>query len=335
MRNAGCSETMDSNVKDVLESGDSERRATRMTSSKIGTWTGRIVALLAAVIIPACGSSGSPGGSNPNGILWNSQGVAGGGGTPGPATLFYIPASDNTGLGAATIGISNIIVSTDDATYDAYYPNGGNGLSATKITYQFGNLHPLSTDTGSIPVTSRENTLSGLINGYRQQQLGNVGAGGGGGVGGGVAVGNTTGIILAGHFKGTKSARAHCKYYALGYDAAANFGIGPNAEGDSMQVSANPFSPFGTPAPGNPDGDQGRLGKIGVVAYVPTFARADFCVSGTQYSEADAVMSYLLRTAPGALAATGPTNMAVGHWRGGTQAFWWDVIYLLNPTPAN
>jgi len=304
-----------------------------MATNRVLTWTGRLAALLAAVIIPACGSTGGIPGANPNGILWNSQvtGTPSGGTVGGGGGLWVDP---NSGLGASTIGISNIIVSTDDATYDAYYPGGGGGLSANKIQYIFGNLHPLSTDTGSTSITSRENTLSGLINGYRQQQLGNVGAGGGG-VGGGVAVGNTTGIILAGHFKGTKSARAHCKYYALAFDAAGNFGIGPNKEGDAMQTTTGQANPFGTPAPGNPDGDQGRLGKIGVVAFVPTFAKADFCVSGAQYGEADAVMSYLLRTSPGALAAMGPTNMAIGHWRGGTAAYWWDVIYLKNPTPAN
>ena len=183
-------------------------------------------------------------------------------------------------------------------------------------------------------ITSRENTLSGLINGYRQQQLGNVGAGGGG-VGGGVAVGNTTGIILAGHFKGTKSARAHCKYFALAYMGNANFAPGPNAEGDDMQTTTGQANPFGTPAPGNPDGDKGRLGKIGVKAYVPSFAVANICIAGAQYGEANAVFSQLLIQYPGAIAATGPTNFAVGHWRGGRQAYYWDIIFLLNPQPAN
>src|SRR4029079_16719759 len=131
----------------------------------------------------------------------------------------------------------NIVVSPDAATYDSYYPGGGGGLNSGKITYIFGLLKPLSTDTGSTSITRLENTLSGLINGYRQQQLGNVGAGGGGGVGGGVAVGNTTGIILAGHFKATKSARAHCKYYALAMGGATAFDITPNAEGDAMQTT--------------------------------------------------------------------------------------------------
>jgi hypothetical protein len=85
----------------------------------------------------------------------------------------------------------------------------------------------------------------------------------------------------------------------------------------------------------NPDGDKGRLGKIGVVAYVPTFATADICISGPQYGEANAVFSQLLIQYPAAITAMGPTNFAVGHWRGGTQAYYWDIIFLLNPQPAN
>ncbi len=324
-------ENLVTSVRNILVLKSSEGRMTSMATKRVWAWTGRLAALLAAVIIPACGSTGSAGGANPNGILWNSMATAGGGGTAGPSTGLWV--DPNSGLGASTIGISNIITSADDATYDAYYPSGGSGLTSTKITYQFGNLHPLSTDTGSTAITSRENTLQGQINGYRQQTLGNVGAGGGGGLGGGVAVGNTTGIILGGHFKGTKSARAHCKYYALGF--GATFGVGPNTEGDDMQTSANPFSPFGTPAPGNPDGDQGRLGKIGVVAFIPTFATPNICIAGAAYGEAQAVFSRLLTTYPGAISAMGPTNFAVGHWRGGPEAYYWDIIFLLNPQPAN
>jgi len=328
-------EKLVTNVPVILESKVSKGRVNPMSTKRIWAWTGRLLALLAAVIIPACGNTGSPGGANPNGILWNSQGTgAPTGGAPGGTSLWVDP---NSGLGASTIGISNIITSADDATYDAYYASGGTGLNGSKITYIFGNLHPLSTDTGSNAITSRENTLQGQINGYRQQQLGNVGAGGGGGgLGGGVAVGNTVGIILAGHFKGTKSARAHCKYWALGFGTGP-FAPGPNTEGDNMQTTlvGSAADTFGTPAPGNPDGKMGRLGKIGVVAYVPSFAVADMCLSGAQYGEANAVFSQLLITYPGALAAMGPTNFAVGHWRGGTAAYYWDILFLLNPVPAN
>jgi hypothetical protein len=328
-----------------------------MSSKRAWVWTGRLAALVAAVVIPACGSTGTSGLNNANGIFWNSPGTGTPmGGTPGGGTGLWV--DPNTGLGASQIGISNIVVSTDDATYDSFSPTGTVGVGSIHTTVQYvrGNLHPLSTDTGSTSITSRESTLEGLINGYRQQQLGNVG---GGGINGGIAVGNVTGIILAGHFEATKSARAHCKYFALGYGGNLAFAPGPNTEGDDMQTTnlnsdyqngfMNPVPPtsignaYGSGSTitdpfnyKNPNGDQGRLGKIDVIAYLPTFAMADFCVSGQQYGEADAVMSYLLRNFPADIAVTGPTNLAVGHWRGGSQqAYWWDIILLLNPTPAN
>ena len=72
---------------------------------------------------------------NPNGILWNSE-------SPPPAAAAHRAAAaslwvdPNSGLGATTIGISNIIVSTDDATYDAYFvPNTTGGLASNKVTY--------------------------------------------------------------------------------------------------------------------------------------------------------------------------------------------------------
>ncbi len=288
--------------------------------------------LISALLIPACNNSGSSsGGGGPTGILWNSQatGPASGGSGSAGDSLWVDP---NSGLGASAIGISNIITSADDATYDGYYSAGSTGLNSTKITYMFGNLHPLSTDTGSQAITTRENQLQGMINGYRQQQLGNVG-GGGDPFGGGIGVGNVTGVILAGHFKGTKSARAHCKHYALYH--GGTMPAGANAEGDALQTTTGQANPFGTPAPGNPDGDQGRLGKIEVVAFNPAVAQNDLVVQGAPYGEADAVFSQLLISSPATLGAMGWTNFAVGHWRGGVNAFYWNIIFLVNPVPAN
>jgi len=298
-----------------------------MSSNRVWVWSGRLAALVAAVVIPACGSTGSPGGSNPNGILWNSQGNTNAA-TGQPVQYWYDP---NTGV-VSPIGIQNIVTSVDDATYDSFTLNSVAGqLSGGRVTYIAGLFAPLSTDTGSVSITNRENALQGDINGYRQSQLGNVG---GGGINGGVAVGNVTGIILSGHFKATKSARGHCKYYGLNY-GAGNFAAVANQQGDDMQTTTGQTNPFGTPAPGNPDGDQGRLGKIGVIAFVPSFAQADFCFAGPQYGEHDLAFQHLLRTSPGAIAATGPTNFAVGHWRQGPETYYWDIIYLLNPTPPN
>src|SRR5579859_4121600 len=120
----GCMEKIGCNVRNVLESLNSKRGARPMSSRRTWVWTGRVAALVAAVVIPACGNTGSPGGANPNGILWNSQATPGGG-APGAATPGWI--DPNLGV-VGPIGIQNIIVSTDDATYDGFFPNG-QGLS--------------------------------------------------------------------------------------------------------------------------------------------------------------------------------------------------------------
>jgi len=294
--------------------------------SSYRVWAGRLAALVAAVIIPACGSTGSPGGTNPGGILWVTQGN-----TNAPqgnlATTYW--NNPNSGV-VGPIGIQNIITSADDATYDQYAPSGAGGISTTGVRYILGNLHPLSTDTGSIAITSRESSLQGSIQGYRQTQLGNVG---GGGVNGGIAVGNVQGIILSGHFKGTKSARSHCKHYALFH---GGFPAQQNQEGDLLQTSTGAANTDGVP-PLQPVGTArlGRLGKIEVVAYNPLAFPSSLAISGAQFADPGAAFSNLLINYPGTISAIGWTNFAIGHWRGGPNFFYWNVIFLVNPTPAN
>jgi len=308
-----------------------------MSIHRSWAWTGRLVALVAAVVIPACGGTGSPGGANPNGILWNSQGSTNN--ATGTATQYWI----NPNLGVVgPIGISNIIVSTDDATYGGFFPHG-TGLSGIgsvptqKIVYIAtgpSSGHPMSTDTGSTAITSRENQLEGDINTYRQRQLGNVG---GGGLGGGVVVANNAGIILAGHFTAQKSARAHCKHYAK---FEGGFPPGQNAEGDSLLTTGPAPLPAFTPGTPQlepditpPVAERGRLGKVDVIAN----AGASVVLSdlqGTSFPEPDNAIRYLIQN-------NGPTllgawdSFAVGHWRGGPLTFYWNIIFLAQPQPAN
>lgn len=334
-----------------------------MSSKRAWVWTGRLAALVAAVVVPACGGSNGTGGqASANGILWNSPGT----GTPvqpGNGNGGGLWVDPNSGLGASQIGIQNIVTSTDDATYQTWTPTGVTGIINTGqvhyiIASQGPAQHPLSTDTGSFSITSRESQLEGSINGYRQQQLGNVG---GGGINGGIAVGNVSGIILAGHFIGTKMARAHCKHYALNhgnpFPAQANF------EGDLMlstNVPGNIYQDFQAvnsvgdcfglgsnhtavpPDLKNPDGNLGRLGKLGVIAYDPNSKFTGNVVTddsivytGPTYGEPGAVFARLLVDFPFEIGALGWTNMAVGHWRGGLNGYYWNIIFLLNPTPAN
>lgn len=333
----GCMEKIGRNVRNILESLTSKRGARLMSSNRALVWTGRLAALVAAVVIPACGNSGSPG--NPiGGIFWVTQGNTNAA-TGTQAGDFWNDPNDGQ---VGPIGISNIITSADDATYDGYYPSSTTGIGGSKITYILSNLHPLSTDTGSITITSKESQLQGQINAYRQTQLGNVG---GGGVNGGVAVGNVTGIILAGHFRATKSARAHCKHYAL---FEAGFPPGQNQEGDLMQSTAagTPAYTPGTPPFPTPIGFvgtnpalEGRLGKIGVVALDPVlFANnpavidgGSIVYSGGQYGEFGAVFQRLVIDVPNVIGALGWTHFAVGHWRGGPRFYYWNIIFLYNP----
>jgi len=288
-----------------------------------------LAALVAAVVIPACGTTGSPGGANPNGILWNSQGSSNN--STGAATPGWI--DPNQGV-VGPIGITNIIVSTDDATYDGYFPNGSGlsgigSVSASKITYIANNFHMLSTDTGSVAITSRESQLEGDINAYRQKKLGNIG---GGGLGGGIVVGTTSGIILAGHFKATKSARAHCKHYAKYH---GGFPAGLNFEGDDLGITPpgsaafTPGTPQLEPLISPPVAEMGRLGKLDVLA--------NFW-EGIPYhggdGEEDSAINYLiLNFAPDMINTW--TNLAVGHWRGGPFIYYWYIVFLSDPNPAN
>jgi hypothetical protein len=291
-----------------------------------------LAALVAAIVIPACGSTGSPGGANPYGILWNSQGSTN---SPTGTTATAGWVDPNLGV-VGPIGISNIIVSTDDATYDGFFPSGAglsglSPISAQKIQYIAGNFHPLSTDTGSVAITGREDVLQSDINAYRQTKLGNIG---GGGLGGGIVVGNTTGILLAGHFACTKMARAHCKHYAKFH---GGFPPGQNVEGDDVLQTA-----MGTPAytPGVPQlepgigppfvAELGRLGKLDVVAN----GSASIVVSGGGYGEPDPVETFLVTNVAPTLLMTW-TNLSVGHWRGGPNLYYWNIVFLSDPTPAN
>jgi hypothetical protein len=245
----------------------------------------------------------------------------------------------NSGLGGGQIGITAIIQSTDEVTYAKYNISSQPPPFNQFISYIFALEHPLSTDTSSSALTQRESELQGLINGYRQTNLG----GGLGFLNGGIVPpgGGVTNSILPGHFTATKCCRAHCKHYAY-FHAGPLPGETPgsaptpaaNAEGDLLLMT-NPGTPadtFGLPPPGNPNGKMGRLGKIGVTA---GGTWAEYSYSGVQWSEAIDVFNQMLRDDSATLLGTNWTHFAVGHWRGGTRAFYWNIVFLMNPTPAN
>jgi hypothetical protein len=336
-------------------------------------WFGRLAALTVAIVVPACNNSNPNNGTgSPQGILWLSS-TGSGGNTGGPApTGTALWVDPNSGLGGGQIGIQQIIQSTDDVTYNRYNASTKPPPYTQYITYILGNEHPLSTDTSSTAITQRESELQGSLNGARSTTLiicGHLpnatgGGGGGGGLGGIGGVGLTQGSI-PGHARGTKSARAHCKHYAyfhtgklpggqnpglpggadLSGDVAPFHFIGAmrNFEGDKLLRTDPPASTYpaymdSTTILGNAAlmanqyANRGRLGKIGVTAAQNGYC--EFSYSGFQYPEADDVFQAMLQDAPDVLIFTNWTNFAVGHWRGGTEAYYWSTMYIIFPNPA-
>jgi hypothetical protein len=339
-------------------------------SGRAWIWAGRLAALLVAVIIPACSSGGSAGTGNTNGILWLSPTTTGSGGstTPTGGALWVDP---NSGLGGGQIGITQIIQSTDDVTYNMYNASTKPPPFNTFISYILGLEHPLSTDTSSTAITQRESELQGMLNGFRSTGLiicvhlpnsSGGGGGGGGGIGGIGGIGGGGGVgsqgSIPGHARGTKSARAHCKHYAYfhtgplpggnlnGWDlsgptAPVHFGPATaNFEGDMLLYSVPATPAFMNAATilgnnaltNNPNSNLGRMGKIGVSATVNGWC--EFNYSGVRWKEAVDVYAQMVQDASNVLVFTNWTNLATGHWRGGTQAFYWSTMYIIFPNPA-
>jgi hypothetical protein len=334
-------------------------------SGRWQSWTGRFAALLVAIVIPACNNSGANGSGNSGGILWlsnTSSGTSTGGPLPTGSALWVDP---NSGLGGGQIGITQIIQSTDDVTYNKYNASTRPPPFTQFISYILGHEHPLSTDTQSTAITQRESELSGMLNGARSGTLiicvhlpnATGGGGGGGGAGGIGGIGLTQGSI-PGHARGTKSARAHCKHYAFfhtgtlpggrpgGWSLAGRSGAPhftpaeANFEGDLLLFTDPGVPAYMDPATlqgnaaiqANPHSNKGRMGKIGVTAVQNGYC--EFAYSGVAYKEATDVYTAMLQDAPDVLRFTNWTNLAVGHWRGGTQAFYWSTMYIIFPNPA-
>src|SRR5438477_3820878 len=142
-----------------------------MRASGRWMWAGRLAALLVASVVPACHSGGGGGVVNSGGILWQSQASSGtnlGGPQYSGTSLWVDP---NSGLGGGQIGITQIITSTDDVTYNKFNASTRPPPFNTYISYILGLEHPLSTDTSSTAITQRESELQGMLNGFRSGTL--------------------------------------------------------------------------------------------------------------------------------------------------------------------
>ncbi len=296
-----------------------------------------LAALAVAFAIPACsdedntGSPSSPGAGANTPLVWNSSSNTGGTGdtsstsASGDTPLIWSDAT-YADPNYVPIGIGGAVRFTDIRTYSK--PTNYSGLDSG-----FAN-HPLRTTTASSSIYIPENYLASLINGHRQTLFGAAGAGGGGAGGGGIPIGNTAGIQLPMHTAGQEVCRAHCHHYA-GYLPGVTLPV-MNEEGDMLGNTPTPVLLFPMGVPNMATAARGRLGKNGININVNGYA--DINISGPQWSTPEIVFDEflnnpILRQQMSAVPGTW-SHMAIGHWIGGSQAYYWEVAFLLNPNPA-
>jgi hypothetical protein len=241
-------------------------------------------------------------------------------------SLIFLPACGNNGGGATTPGLvwnptsstgtggtagAGTLLWNDPETggsggFTPFIPSSDNVTYSTPVVYIADNIHPLSTATSAPQIVQAEGGFAGAINGYRSRQLnGNGGNFGGGGLGGGGFTQPPPNAFLQGHGGLTMNARANCKHWAL-------------------------YHP-GPPAATNPEGDNlaGRLTKTGITAP----GAVEIIVSGAAYPDFTAAANYVTGNYGNIVTDLNWTHFGTGYWTGGSQTYYWSVIFARNPTP--
>jgi hypothetical protein len=338
----------------------------------MGMWIGRLAALLVAIMVPACNNSGVGGPGNQDGILWSSQSSSGasvGGPQPTGSALWVDP---NSGLGGGQVGIADPIVSVDVASYTRYNVANRPPPFNQFVQYILGLEHPLATDTTSTSITVRESQLLGLINSLRGggnpiNPINPVVIGGGGST---VLSSFQKATLCARahckhyayHHPGPMPGEAYNTHPPL---PANNFvpgdpwifsGLVPatqpapiytlpptNFEGDHViwtakgspadmsNVPGMITSPTAGVNPLNRWANHGRLGKIGVRADPVV---GEFSYSGVEFESPESVFNQMVIDDARLIKLPIWTHIAVGHWRGGTRSFYWNILFLRNPVAA-
>jgi hypothetical protein len=310
-------------------------RVTHMDSKK--SWNrvpGVLAALALALAVQSCGkdddnsgSPSSPGAGVNTPLLWTSTAVGGTGANTtqdpnGDTPLLWV--DPNTYPNYIPTGIGGIIRYSDVRTY------GGPNMYAD-LTSPY-NVHPLRTTTTSNTIVVPEDTLAGRINAYRQTTLGNINVGGGGGFGGGGVIGGNSGILLPMHSTAREASRAHCHHYANLIPFVPLPAL--NEEGDLYGNITNVYPANNPGTPAMATYDRGRLGKNGIrIGQASPFNWTDTVFSGSQWNSSDAVYSEMIANYYIYVIDVW-TAIAVGHWIGGTEAYYWEVNFLFNPDPA-
>jgi hypothetical protein len=229
----------------------------------------------------------------------------GGATTPG---LIWTPTS-STGMGGTAGPAQTLWVDPNSGSatgFTPFIPSSDNITYSTPTVYIADNIHPISTATSASIIIQAEGGLAGAINGYRSRQLnGNGGNFGGGNLGGGGFTQPPPNAFLQGHGGLTMVARANCKHWAL-------------------------YHP-GPMAATNPEGDNvaGRLTKAGVTAP----GAVEILVDGTAYPDFTAAANYINANFGNIVTDLNWTHFGTGYWTGGSQTYYWSVIFARNPTP--
>jgi hypothetical protein len=253
-----------------------------------------ILAAVGLLVLPACGTNGGGTGGAP-GLIWNPTSSSGAGGSTQPrAVLWNDPNTGQTG------GFTPFIPSSDVITY------------SQPTVYIADNIHPLSTQTSAPAITQAEGGLAATLNAYRSRQLGgNIGGGGGLGGGGGFTQPPPNQFLQA-HGALTMNARANCKHWAL-------YHAGPMAAGN----------PEGDNLAGGGVAPAGRLAKTGITAP----GAVEIVVSGTGYPDYTTVGNYITANFGNVVTDLQFTHFGTGYWTGGSQLYYWSVIFARNPGP--
>jgi hypothetical protein len=233
-------------------------------------------------------------------------GTAVGGSSPG---IIWNPTS--TAGGGGTPGPAGVLWidpnSGSSTGFTPFIPSSDNITYSSPTVYIADNIHPLSTATSAPIIVQAESGFAGAINGYRSQQLG--GGFGGGGFGGGLGGGGFTqpppNAFLQGHGPLSMNARANCKHWAL-------YHPGPMAET-------------------NPEGDNlaGRLTKTGITAP----GAVEIVISGPGYPDFTSAANYVNTNFGNVVTDLQWTHFGTGYWTGGSEIYYWSVIFARNPGP--
>jgi hypothetical protein len=343
------------------------------TSKRRWTWAARLAALVVAVVIPACGTGATPGKSKSGSLLWVSQaGSASQSGSNQPVQ--WIDPNTGLGAGPiGVIQIISSVDDATYARYNvSTKPPPFNQFVA--YIYALEHPLSTDTSSTTITSIESEllgylNGYRDMVMGNHvnaNQVVAN---------GGVVLPSFNGGTKSArahckhyAYFHGGQPMPAELGWDPHPYTPPANLFPGApwilqngisaatphpreNAEGDHVifTILGSPADQTNNPGmltplragmqPYNRLANRGRFGKIGITCS-PVIG--EFSYSGVQWDDPIKVRDQILNDDPGLVVDFYPpplypvwSHICVGHWRGGAQTYYYDVLFVKNPNPAD